>query len=79
MFRFHQFMNLSRLILMNTIRIATGIMDVKTMFIGNGKYKSKKRFKKNSKTINIGTITAQKIPEEALSIKLAPGTFKIDL
>ena len=49
------------------------------MFIGNGKYKSKKRFKKNSKTKNIGTIIAQKIPEETFSRKLAPGTFKINL
>ena len=72
-------MNLSRLILMNIIKTATGIIDVKTIFIGNGKSRSKKRFKKNSKTKNIGTTMHQKTPEEELSRKLAPGTFKINL
>ena len=79
MFKFHQLMNLSRLILRNTIKTAAGIINVRSIFIGNGKRRSKKKFMKKSSSKNIGTTILQKMPEEILWMKSDPGTFKISL
>jgi hypothetical protein len=75
---FHQLINLSRLILINIVKVEIGMIDVKTRFMGNVKDVIKKILRKNSKIKKVGVITPQKIPP-AFSRKCVPGIFKTSL
>jgi len=78
---FHQLINLSSVTLTKITKIANGIIPVKIMFNGKVKDINKKKLKKNSITIKIGTTIAQKIPWKPSGKLSKPtlGSFNINL
>jgi hypothetical protein len=66
-------MDLSRLILANTSNTRVGMVAAARMFTGKVKATSEIIVIEYSTTTKMGTIMAQKTPEEQLPKKLAPG------
>ena len=59
---FHRLISLSRVTLTKIMKTIAGVMPANKILIGKGKLTSKMKVRKNSRSKNIGTIIAQKIP-----------------